>query len=509
MATKRKLDGGEAPCSVTLLAGFLGSGKTTLLKHILESREEDDFRCAVIVNDMAELNIDGDLIESTGLTQSDEVITMQNGCVCCNLSGDLVDRMTNLAKQQDPKFNYMIIEASGVSEPGAIAALFETCDKDHDHSSHQKEDVALSDVAKLDTLVTVVDSARFFQNLGPEAGSTQAPRLLMDQVECSNVILLNKIDLVNDDQLGKVQDHVAALNGNAKIIPCKEASVDVSEVVNTGLFKAEDFDLGNFTKMFEDKPASCCKASVARGESPCCLRARTINSALSKVLLPSKKASRNRHNEKYKITSFVYKSRRPFNPTKFHEDFIHPYFVVNDDDDGDDDDNCDIEEEEKKGVTGGDNEKSNDEAEEFIKQKELEDIKQFLQEEGAKKSAYRVNSFGTLLRMKGFIWQASSHDLIGFVSAAGDVARIDSPGPWNCLDGRAYVGTDTEKAKLRRDWDGDWGDRRQELVFIGQELKHGEIQRVLDSCLLNNDEMAMGVDGWKATFGDVLLSLQD
>jgi G3E family GTPase len=208
---------------------------------------------------------------------------MQNGCVCCNLSGDLVEQMTNLATRETP-FTNMILEASGVSEPAAIAALFEPCEEDHDHASHEKE-VALLDVAKLDTIVTVVDSALFFQNIGCSAESMQAPRLLMDQVEYSNVILLNKTDLVSEEQLDRVRAHVAALNGKAKVIACEESSIDVSEVVNTGLFKTEDFDLGNFAKMFvseSEKPKSCCKAAAARGESPCCLRARTIDSGVSK-----------------------------------------------------------------------------------------------------------------------------------------------------------------------------------------------------------------------------------
>jgi len=294
---------------------------------------------------------------------------------------------------------------------------------------------------------------------------------------------------VSDEQLGQVREHVKALNSKAKIISCKESSVDTSEVVNTRLFKAEDFNLENFSKMFEgEKPKSCCKASIARGESPCCLRARTIDSGLSQVLLQPKNHAKTRHNENYQITSFVYKARRPFDLTKFHSDFLDPFFVIEEDDEEDED--------EENDETGG-----GDESE----QKESEDIEK-LQEEGAKKMVLRSGSFGTLLRMKGFMWQASSHDFMGFISVAGNVARLDSPRTWTCLDKNAYTGTNAEKAKLRKNWAGHWGDRRQELVFIGQELKHKEIQQLLDSCLLSDDEMAMGVDGWKACFGDILLS---
>ncbi|KAL7528156.1 hypothetical protein ACHAXR_004761 [Thalassiosira sp. AJA248-18] len=427
---------------------------------------------------------------------------MENGCVCCNLAGDLVEQMTALAKQTSPKFDYMIIEASGVSEPAAIAALFETCEEDHDHSGHEKED-DLPNFAKLDTLVTVVDSCQFFQNIGPDAQMDKG-RLLLDQVEYSNVVLLNKTDLVSEEQLNKVRDHVMALNSKAKVISCKESSVDVKEVVNTGLFKAEDFDLDKFTETFEgEKPKSCCKASASRGESPCCLRARTIESGLSKVLLPQKKTAKSRHNENYQISSFVYKARRPFNPAKIHVDFLDPFFVSVDED-GDEE-----EGDEEKGENEDGEEKKLDEEDQMDEDNASNDKIKQLQEEAVKKAKHRSDTFGNLLRMKGFMWKASSHDIMGFVSIAGSMVRLDAPGTWTALESKAYTGSDVEKAKLRKDWDGDWKDRRQELVFIGQSLKHDEIQKILDSCLLSDEEMAMGVDGWKATFGDIFLHAEE
>merc|ERR1711936_193143 len=155
---------------VTLLCGFLGAGKTTLLKHILESKHEDEnFKCAVIVNDMAELNIDKSLIDSTSLIQSDEaMVGMQNGCICCTLQTDLVEQIIGLVQKK--KFNHILIEASGVSEPHEIAPLFEVekheheddeeLDHDHDHSKPQ-----LGEVARLDTCVALIDSADFYNNL--------------------------------------------------------------------------------------------------------------------------------------------------------------------------------------------------------------------------------------------------------------------------------------------------------------------------------------------------------
>ena len=155
-----------------MLCGFLGSGKTTLLKHILETKHDDeDFKCAVIVNDMAELNIDKNLIDHTNLIQSEEaMIGMQNGCICCTLQSDLVEQIIQLTQNKTQKFNYILIEASGVSEPHEIAPLFEIdnhehdddeeVDHDHDHSKPQ-----LGEVARLDTCVTLIDSADFYNNL--------------------------------------------------------------------------------------------------------------------------------------------------------------------------------------------------------------------------------------------------------------------------------------------------------------------------------------------------------
>ena len=149
---------------VSLLCGFLGAGKTTLLKHVLESKhEEEDFKCAVIVNDMAALNIDKALIDQSALVQSDEVIAMQNGCFCCTLQNDLIEQIISLAEKK--VFNYMLIEASGVSEPSQIAPLFELCTDEHDHEAEHKEGPELGDVARLDTCVTVVDAAEFYNNL--------------------------------------------------------------------------------------------------------------------------------------------------------------------------------------------------------------------------------------------------------------------------------------------------------------------------------------------------------
>jgi len=490
---------------VTLISGFLGAGKSTLLRNILEAKKSDEnFRCAVLVNDMAELNIDKNLIESSGLVRSDEVISMQNGCVCCNLSGDLIEQIVNLTKSET-KFDYLVIEGSGVSEPAAIAALFE----EEDHEGHDHDHMpSLSDVARIDTIVTVVDAADFSQNLDlmDNPDKKNYPRLLVDQVEYSNVVLLNKADLVNEKQLQEVREKVELLTEgrHTKILATENSEIDVQEVVGTNLYNSKDFDLSKFiqqVEQFQVKEKSCCKAAKAKGESPCCLRARTIDSGKSQVLLPSKKVKNTRHRENYNITSFVYKARRPFLPHSLYDNFIDKFFLS--------EDNEEEEEEEEDHEHGMEEEEKTEP--EPKKAKTEDDVKaklvaiQAMQEEGALKKKIRTETLGKLLRVKGYLWQGNSHDLIGYISTAGNVSRIESPGRWQCLETSSYRGIPEHVEAIRKNWVAPYGDRRQELIFIGQDLKHETIQQLLDDCLFPDEVMAQGPDAWKAIMGDVLL----
>ena len=233
---------------VTLLCGFLGSGKTTLLKHILENKHSDeDFNCAVIVNDMAELNIDKNLIDNTSLLQSDEaMVGMQNGCICCTLQSDLVEQIIGLTQKK--KFNYILIEASGVSEPHEIAPLFEIHEHDeddtdhgHDHSKPQ-----LGEVARLDTCVSLVDAADFYNNLGSAKTYDNCDiigticELMMDQVEFANVILLNKCDLVKEEQQKDILKKIELINPKAKVIKSIHTKINVMDILNTNLYKDKD-----------------------------------------------------------------------------------------------------------------------------------------------------------------------------------------------------------------------------------------------------------------------------
>lgn len=543
---------------VTILCGFLGAGKTTLLKHILETKNEvrdDNFKCAVIVNDMAELNIDKSLIESSALVQSDEVIAMQNGCVCCNLKGDLVDQICSLAAQKT--FHYMIIEASGVSEPAELASLFSKVVEDHDHGEVHNHDncIVLSDHAELDTCVTVVDCADFFSNLETvrsDQRGNSVSQLLAEQIEFANVIVLNKIDLVTESQMEIIRDSAAALNPRAKLVEAMNSKIEVMEVINTRLYDENEMRLPP-VQVPEEVIPDCCAKSIAKGETACCKRARTIKSPLSEVLLaPKRQEKSTRHASRFGISSFIYQARRPFHPNRLRKEFIDEFYMFDekseegeeaeesDEEEGgqledieEDDEGQNIEmrysqlasrhnalkekykamqkklmkrlmKEQAAGEGTGDEEGEEMDETEAGEPKDESDATVYQAEASAKQSA-RNDRFGSLLRMKGFLWLANSHDLICIVSSAGNMLRMERNGVWSCLETTAYEGTEQERLDRQKRWQGGWGDRRQEMVFIGSELDAFNVQEVLDACLLTDAEMTMGVDGWKATMGDVVL----
>merc|ERR1712020_166912 len=293
---------------VTLLCGFLGSGKTTLLKHILETQHDvEDFKAAVIVNDMAELNIDEKLIDNTSLIQSDEaMVGMQNGCICCTLQSDLVEQIIQLT-QSEQKFNYILIEASGVSEPHEIAPLFEV--EEHDHGDeeaghdHNHDKLQLGQVARLDTCVTLIDSAEFHNNLGSMKTYDQCDvvgtiaELMMDQVEFANVIILNKGDLVNEEQQADLEEKITLLNSKAKIMKTTQSRINVMDILNTSLYKDKEEFWVTSTK--HDDVAEKMEKVGRKVPEACTAR--------------------------FDINSFVYKARRPFHPSRLNDLFMEPF----------------------------------------------------------------------------------------------------------------------------------------------------------------------------------------
>ena len=271
---------------VTVLSGFLGAGKTTVLSHILNNRENK--KVAVIVNDMSEINIDAATVKSeVSLNRSEEkLIEMSNGCICCTLREDLLEEVNKLAKEG--RFDHLVIESTGISEPLPVAETFTFADE---------QGVSLSDVAKLDTMVTVVDAVNFLkdyqeakylkdkgESLGEDDERSIAD-LLVDQVEFADLILISKTDLVNTEDLERLKAILKTLNTDAKVLPIEHGNVDIDKVLNTGLF---DFE-----------------------------RARQAPGWLKEM--------RGEHipeTEEYGIGSFCYEARRPFHPDKFHE-FLH------------------------------------------------------------------------------------------------------------------------------------------------------------------------------------------
>ena len=271
---------------VTVLSGFLGAGKTTVLSHILNNRQGK--KVAVIVNDMSEINIDSAIVQNeVSLNRSEEkLVEMSNGCICCTLREDLLEEVTKLAKEG--RFDYLVIESTGISEPLPVAETFTFADEDG---------VSLSDVATLDTMVTVVDSvnflkdydeAKYLQETGESLGEDDersVADLLVDQVEFADVILLSKTDLAKPEDTERLKGIIKALNTQAQIIPISEGQVDVDAVLDTGLF---DFE----------------RAQQAPG------------------WLQEMRGEHVPETEEYGIGSFSYLARRPFNPSKFHE-FLH------------------------------------------------------------------------------------------------------------------------------------------------------------------------------------------
>ncbi|TMP14557.1 zinc metallochaperone GTPase ZigA [Pseudoalteromonas sp. S2893] len=272
--------------SVTVLSGFLGAGKTTVLSHILNNRQGK--KVAVIVNDMSEINIDAATIKNdVSLNHSNEkLVEMSNGCICCTLREDLLVEVGKLAK--DGRFDYLVIESTGISEPLPVAETFTFADENG---------VSLGDVATLDTMVTVVDAVNFLtdyeqandlQDTGESLGEDDersVADLLVDQVEFADVILISKTDLVTNEQLNKLIAILNTLNTQAKMIPISNGNININEVLNTGLF--------NFARA-QQAPGWL---KEMRGEH-----------------IPE--------TEEYGISSFNYKARRPFNPEKFYH-FLH------------------------------------------------------------------------------------------------------------------------------------------------------------------------------------------
>lgn len=368
---------------VTVLSGFLGAGKTTLLNHVLNNREGR--RVAVIVNDMSEVNIDADLVrEGGGLSRTEEtLVEMSNGCICCTLREDLLTEVRKLAACG--RFDYLLIEGTGIAEPLPIAATFDF----RDEAGH-----ALADIARLDTMVTVVDainltrdygSRDFLRDRGETAGDADSRTLvdlLVEQIEFADVVVINKASDASPAQRMTAETIVRALNPEARVVFSDFGRVALETVLDTGLFDSEK----------------------AQGHP---LWAKELYGYASHVP----------ETEEYGISSFVYRARRPFHPLKFQE-FLN-------------------------------------------------------------------STWPGLIRAKGHFWLATRPEWVGEMSLAGSICRTEALGLWWAhVPKERWPRSEEWRQILARHWHSVWGDRRQELVFIGQALDEVTMRAALDECLV-------------------------
>lgn len=375
---------------VTVLSGFLGAGKTTLLNHILNNREGR--RVAVIVNDMSEVNIDATLVREGGgnLSRTDErLVEMSNGCICCTLRDDLLGEVRRLA--EDGRYDYLLIEGTGIAEPLPIATTFDFRDE---------RGQSLSDLTRLDTMVTVVDAANllkdygsqdFLRDRGETAGEGDERALvdlLVEQIEFADVIVLNKVSEATPENLQAARTILRALNASAEIIETDFSKVPLDRVLDTGMFSLE---------RAEANPLWFKELNGFRDHVP--------------------------ETEEYGIRSFVYRARRPFNPKLLN--------------------------------------------------------------------AFFSRSWPGVVRAKGFFWLATRPHHVGELSQAGALVRSGRRGLWWASVPRSRWPDDADwRSAMQPYLDPVWGDRRQELVFIGTDpMDEAAIRRDLDACLVPARQM--------------------
>ncbi len=376
---------------VTVLSGFLGAGKTTLLNHILNNREGR--RVAVIVNDMSEVNIDADLIrEGSDLSHTQEkLVEMTNGCICCTLRDDLLVEVRRLATEG--RFDYLLIESTGIAEPLPVAATFDFTDENGD---------SLGDVARLDTMVTVVDALHllkdfsshdFLADHGQSLGDQDDRRLvnlLTEQIEFANVIVLNKVADAGPDRVDAARKIIRALNPDARLIEVNNGRVAGDAIFDTGLF---DFDRA------QEHPLWAKELYGFAHHTP--------------------------ETEEYGISNFVYRARKPFDPARLHA-------VINGDLPG-------------------------------------------------------------VIRAKGHFWLATRPDWAAEFSLAGSLSTVRPLGTWwAALPKSRWPGVGQGLEEVQSKWAEPWGDRRQELVFIGAGMDQQALTAALDAALVADSQNLSG-----------------
>ncbi len=377
------MDKKETP--VLLLTGYLGSGKTTLLNRILSN--EKGIKFAVIVNDIGEVNIDASLIQQGGVVGQgdDSLVPLQNGCICCTLKMDLVQQLSDIVAQQ--RFDYIVIEASGICEPAPIAQTISVYPQLYPN-------LATKGKAKLDAIVTVCDALRLRDEFSEgsdlqrkDLDEDDLASLVIQQVEFCNIILLNKVSEVKPEELARIKAILRQIQPKAEIIPCDYGDVDFDKILNTGLFD------------FEKVATSARWIEAIEGEEDD-LENEDEGEALE-----------------YGIGTFVYCRRKPLSMTEFDQ---------------------------------------------FIARKMPKSV----------------------IRCKGLCWFKSEPDTCYVFEQAGKQMSLRNAGNWYATMPKDELEKFLEQnPAVRRDWDEQYGDRMQKLVFIGQNMDRKQIEKALDACL--------------------------
>ncbi|MFT8731384.1 MAG: zinc metallochaperone GTPase ZigA [Acetobacter fabarum] len=369
---------------VTVLSGFLGAGKTTLLNYILNNRTGR--KVAVIVNDMSDVNIDADLVrDGSNLSRTDEkLVEMSNGCICCTLRDDLLQEVRRLA--EDGRFDYLLVESTGIAEPLPIAATFEFRDE---------AGASLADIARLDTMVTVVDavnllndygSTDFLKDRGEIAGEDDERALvslLVEQIEFADVVVLNKVSSATPEQRVAARQIIMSLNPDADIVETDNSVVPLDRVLNTHRF---DYEKAHKNPLWYKELYGF--------------------------------ADHVPETDEYGISSFVFRARRPFIPEKF--------------------------------------------------------------------KAFIDHAWPGVVRGKGYFWLATRPMWVGELGQAGALVQTQAAGHWWVAIPPEHWPEDTEwQDMLVSRWDRVYGDRRQELVFIGTaDMDEAAIRAALNACLV-------------------------